>query len=263
MSNETTRNDTRKPQSGKPQSGKSQAARSQSGKSQAARPQSGKSQGAKSQTAKSQSGKSDIVVKKTYKKKNQAQSQEFVRKSLKHSSGFMFSLLVNVLIVFCLIKIFTMAFHFGYSVFGNVAYHPGADKYVVVDIPADSSVLQVGEALEDADIIESKWVFFAKVKIKNLSGYMRNGQFNLSAAMTYDEILDILCPTPKGDSDSDTDSDGVKLHKVEEIDGASSNEGAGVDYVDPEATTEEGEEAGAEGDSETESDDSGYSEDEE
>lgn len=255
MSNETTRNDTRKPQSGKPQSGKSQAARPQASKSQGA-----KSQGAKSQTAKSQSGKSDIVVKKTYKKKNQAQSQEFVRKSLKHSSGFMFSLLVNVLIVFCLIKIFTMAFHFGYSVFGNVAYHPGVDKYVVVDIPADSSVLQVGEALEDADIIESKWVFFAKVKIKNLAGYMRNGQFNLSASMTYDEILDILCPTPKGDSDSDTDSDGVELHKVEEIDGASSNEGAGVDYVDPEASTEEGEEAGAEGETETEDDGSGEGE---
>ncbi len=250
MSNETTRNDTRKPQSGK-----SQAKRPQASKSQGA-----KSQGAKPQASKPQSGKSDIVVKKTYKKKNQAQSQEFVRKSLKHSSGFMFSLLVNVLIVFCLIKIFTMAFHFGYSVFGNVAYHPGADKYVVVDIPADSSVLQVGEALEDADIIESKWVFFAKVKIKNLAGYMRNGQFNLSASMTYDEILDILCPTPKGDSDSDTDSDGVKLHKVEEIDGASSNEGAGVDYVDPEASTEEGEEAGAEGETETEDDGSGEGE---
>ncbi len=250
MSNETTRNDTRKPQSGK-----SQAKRPQASKSQDAKPQ-----GAKSQAAKSQSGKSDIVVKKTYKKKNQAQSQEFVRKSLKHSSGFMFSLLVNVLIVFCLIKIFTMAFHFGYSVFGNVAYHPGADKYVVVDIPADSSVLQVGEALEDADIIESKWVFFAKVKIKNLSGRMRNGQFNLSASMTYDEILDILCPAPKGDSDSDTDSDGVKLHKVEEIDGASSNEGAGVDYVDPEASTEEGEESGAEGETETEDDGSGEGE---
>lgn len=145
------------------------------------------------------SGKSTNTNKKTgtkqstVSKKKQKNTEELVRKGLKKSAGFTWSLLVNVVIVFLIVKLFSYAFNFAYSVFGNVSMSPGSTEYIVVEIPADSSILQIGEALEDAEIIEDKLVFFAKVKVKGYSDKIRSGKFGLSASMTYDEILEIIC----------------------------------------------------------------------
>lgn len=133
--------------------------------------------------------------KSTSKKKvNKKQdTEEIIRRSLKNSTGFMGSLLVNVIIVFFVIKLFVYSFNFAYSVFGDVCKSPGDKEFVVVEVPADSSILQIGEALEKAEIIDDKLVFFAKVKVKGYSDKIRSGKFGLSPSMTYDEILDVLC----------------------------------------------------------------------
>lgn len=116
-----------------------------------------------------------------------------IRKGLKHSAGFAGSLLINVLIVFCVIKVFAYAFNFTYSVFGDVCKSPGDTNYVVVEIPADASILEIGQALVDGEIIEDKYVFFAKVKVKGYGDRIKPGKFGLSASMNYDEILEIIC----------------------------------------------------------------------
>ena len=70
---------------------------------------------------------------------------------------------------------------------------PGDTEYVVVEIPADSSILEIGQALEDGEIIDDKYVFFAKVKVKGYGDKIKTGKFGLSASMNYDEILEIIC----------------------------------------------------------------------
>lgn len=92
-----------------------------------------------------------------------------------------------------IVKLFTYSFNFAYGVFGNVAYHPGSQQYIVVDIPADSSIMEIGSALQDAEIIEDKYVFYAKVKVKGYGNKITSGKYHLSASMTYDEILQIIC----------------------------------------------------------------------
>ena len=116
-----------------------------------------------------------------------------IRKGLKRSAGFTGSLLINVIIVFLIIKIFSYAFNFTYSVFGDVCKTPGDREYVVVEIPPDSSVLEIGQALEDNNIIDDKFVFFAKVKVKGYGDKIKTGKFGLSASMNYDEILEVIC----------------------------------------------------------------------
>ena len=101
------------------------------------------------------------IAKKKTSRKNVRKKEENLRKGLKNSSGFMFSLFVNILIVFLIVKLFTYSFNFAYGVFGNVAYHPGSQQYIVVDIPADSSIMEIGSALQDAEIIEDNYVFYA------------------------------------------------------------------------------------------------------
>ena len=134
----------------------------------------------------------------TSKKKKKKPIEELlspknIRKGLKHSAGFTGSLLINVLIVYFIIKVFAGAFNFTYSVFGEVCKSPGDTEYVVVEIPADSSILEIGQALEDGEVIESKYVFAAKVKVKGYGDKIKSGKFGLSASMNYDEILEIIC----------------------------------------------------------------------
>ncbi|MBQ8923291.1 MAG: endolytic transglycosylase MltG [Lachnospiraceae bacterium] len=125
--------------------------------------------------------------------KKKVQLDEAVRKGFKHTSGFMFSLLINIIIVFVVIRLFSYSFNFAYSVFGDVAKDYSGREYVVIEIPADSSTLQIGKALEDSGIIEDKYVFFAKVRIKKLGGSIKSGKYGLSSSMTYNEIINLIC----------------------------------------------------------------------
>jgi cell division protein YceG involved in septum cleavage len=78
-------------------------------------------------------------------------------------------------------------------VFGDVSYDPGSTTYKVVEIPVDASTLEIGAALEDAGIIEDKYVFWARVKVKGYGNQIYSGTYGLSASMNVDEILNIIC----------------------------------------------------------------------
>ncbi len=127
------------------------------------------------------------------KKKESLFSADNIRKGVKRAAGFTGSLLINVIIVFFIIKVFSYAFNFTYTVFGDVAKSPGSREAIVIEIPADSSILEIGQALEDGEIIDDKYAFFAKVKVKGYGDKIKNGKFGLSPSMNYDEILEIIC----------------------------------------------------------------------
>lgn len=127
------------------------------------------------------------------KKKKRKNADEIARKAFKKTSGFTWGLLVNVIIVFFAVKIFSGAFNFAYSVFGDVALDPLSKEYKLIEVQADSSVMEIGNALEDSGIIKSKYVFYAKVKIKGYGDKIKAGSYGLSASMTYEEILNQIC----------------------------------------------------------------------
>ncbi len=127
------------------------------------------------------------------KKKQKKSTDELVKIGIGKSMGFTGGLLINVVIVFLVIKVFSFSFDFAYSVFGDVAKEPSSREYVIIEIPADSSILQIGEALEDGGVIDNKYAFFLKVKIKDYGSKIVPGKYGLSPSMTYQEILNIIC----------------------------------------------------------------------
>jgi cell division protein YceG involved in septum cleavage len=126
-------------------------------------------------------------------RKQKKRTEDVVNIGLKRSTGFAFSLLINIIILFLVVKLFTFAFNFSYSVFGDVRFDPGSTTYKVVEIPVDASTLEIGAALEDAGIIEDKYVFWVRVKIKGYGSKIYSGKYGLSASMNVDEILTIIC----------------------------------------------------------------------
>ena len=159
----------------------------------------------KSQNSKTEKNIKSNVDSRTNKKSNSKSKQkkkgkgglELFRKGLKDSSGFMWGLFVNLLIAYLIIKLFSLSFNFAYDVFSDTAYKPASDKVVVVNIPADSSALQIGEVREENGIIKNKHVFWAKVKIKGYGPMLKHGKFGLSGAMTYDQIFEEICENNK------------------------------------------------------------------
>ncbi len=135
------------------------------------------------------------------KKKNKKGTDEIVRVGLKRSAGFTFSLFINVIIVYIVIKIFSFSFNFTYSVFGDVAKDPGSREYIIVEIPADSSTLQIGEALVDGGVIDNKYAFWVKVKVKGYGDKITPGKYGLSPSMNYEEILKVICNIEEEEED--------------------------------------------------------------
>ncbi len=129
----------------------------------------------------------------TKKKKKIKNADEIARKTFKRGSGFAFSLLVNIVIVFLAVKMFSFAFNFAYGVFGDVRLDPLDKEYKLIEVPADASILEIGDALQENGIIESKYVFYAKIKVKGYGDKIVSGKYGLSASMSYGEIVDTIC----------------------------------------------------------------------
>lgn len=129
---------------------------------------------------------------KTKKRKKKSVDEQF-RRGFKRASGFSFSLFVNLVIAFFIVKAFSYSFNFAYSVFSDSALNPASQEYKVVEVPADSSVLDIGEALEESGIIKDKYVFFAKVRVKGYGDKIVSGKYGLCASMKYEDIMNTIC----------------------------------------------------------------------
>lgn len=139
----------------------------------------------------------------TKKKKKTKNADEIARRSFKRGAGFTFSLLVNIVIVFLAVKTFSFAFNFAYGVFGDVRLDPLEKEYKLIEVPAEASILEIGSALEENSIIESKYVFYVKVRVKGYGDKIVPGKYGLSASMSYDDILDIICHVGQTDEEED------------------------------------------------------------
>lgn len=147
---------------------------------------------------------------KRKRKRRKKSSDEIVQKGFKRATGFTGGLLVNIIIVYIVVKAFSYSFNFAYSIFGNVCKDPAATAYSTVVIKENSSVMSIGEAIEKAGIIDDKLAFYVKVVLRDCEKEIVPDAYQLSASMDYDEILDVICcveaPEGEGDAASSTDS---------------------------------------------------------
>lgn len=139
---------------------------------------------------------------KRIKKKAYSSPYDTPRKFFKKLAGTTFELFVNLIIIFLVIKLFSYAFNFTYSVFGEAAKDPNSREVINVLIDKDDSIKDVGEKLQDAGVIEDKFAFYVKGKIIKAEGRLIPGKYSLSPSMTLTEIFDEVCPK-KDDEEKD------------------------------------------------------------
>ena len=105
---------------------------------------------------------------------------------------YSFQLLVDTFIILVFIKGFSMSYNFGHDVFFDIAKNPKNTEYVYVSIAPDSSTKTIAETIYDSGVIKNKYVFMAKIKVNELGGKIKAGNYALSQSMTYNEILAII-----------------------------------------------------------------------
>jgi len=135
------------------------------------------------------------VMKKAYKTESR----------LKTALFYAIELLLDVLIIYVIVKGFSLAYSFSYEVFSDSAKNDGDTSIKIVTIQPDSSTMTVSEALYDAGVIKNKYVMMAKIKLNGYGPMIFPGKYALSPSMTYNQIISII--TKSQDSD-DKDSGG-------------------------------------------------------
>lgn len=100
--------------------------------------------------------------------------------------------IVFVLIVKYVIGIATTAYDFGYRVFAEepVSAEPGITY--TVELSEETTPRQVAEALEDYGLVRDKNLFYVQYLVSSSKGKLMPGNYELSTAMTADEMLEIM-----------------------------------------------------------------------
>lgn len=107
--------------------------------------------------------------------------------------------MINMALLFVLVEGFTMAYHFSYKVFADFPYVSTSDTVMNIEIPEGDTPVQVAVLLEQTGVVESKYIFLARVYLGRYGDRIQAGNYQLGPGMTPDEICRKLCGIGSGD----------------------------------------------------------------
>lgn len=113
-------------------------------------------------------------------------------RSMKKVLRFMFGLLINVCILFALVKIFSSSYEFAYEVFATTCKDTGDSKVVAVEILPDSTTMDICNALDEAGVIKNKYAFMLRLRIGDYAAKIMPGTYDLAPSYTNKKIIEIL-----------------------------------------------------------------------
>ncbi len=113
-------------------------------------------------------------------------------RTLKSAMYYTLELFIDVLIVFFIVRSFSVAFDLTYNIFNDSAKDAGATAYVSVEIEKNSSAMDISKALYDAKVIKNKYVMAAKLWLGKYTTDIKAGVYKVRASMTYNEIIELL-----------------------------------------------------------------------
>ncbi len=119
---------------------------------------------------------------------------------------FLGMLIRLLLILLCLYYIYQgalKAYDFGYRIFTEEPVSSGVGVDVEVNIPEGAGAMDIGEILEDRGLIRDHRLFFLQEFLSQYHGKIKPGKYELSTAMTADEMMAVMSPEDDEDSDED------------------------------------------------------------
>lgn len=118
-----------------------------------------------------------------------------------------FSILILLLIGIGLIRVGEYCYGFGFRVFTEppMAEEPGED--IVVLLTDDMSELEVGQMLEEKNLIRDSYLFYTQLKLSAYSGKLLSGTYVLNTSMTPREMMIVLSAGQLEDTETEEPSE--------------------------------------------------------
>lgn len=103
-----------------------------------------------------------------------------------------FKIVITALIIMGILRLGTMAYNYGHSVFQETAVDEEPGRQVEVSIPAGSSEMAIGKILEKKGLVEDWKLFYLQVTVSKYRGKLQPGQYILSTAMKPRAMMAIM-----------------------------------------------------------------------
>lgn len=108
---------------------------------------------------------------------------------------------INVLpIIVILLLIASVYFAFNFYKSSLKPMSSNDKDFIEVEIPSGSSTQDIGEILENKNLIKNKWIFLLKTKTSDDIGSLKAGNYELSKSMDLEEIILSLVSGGKSDN---------------------------------------------------------------
>lgn len=121
--------------------------------------------------------------------KNRRIPRHLIRKKKKNSKAFFILGLLIILILFIGYKGYTAQRNSSLSAQENLS---SAENHVLVEIPPDSGIFDIGKILAREKVISNAFCFSLVAKFSGLGGQLKPGKYNLKKDMSYLEVVKIL-----------------------------------------------------------------------
>ena len=109
-----------------------------------------------------------------------------------------------IIVVMLIMRYSKLAYNYGYHIFNQTAVSSGAGRTVSFTVGSGDSAATIAEHLSSVGLITDKTLFRLQERFSEYHGKEKPGTYELSTAMTPDEMLAIM----SGSNESDEDSQG-------------------------------------------------------
>ncbi len=118
---------------------------------------------------------------------------------VKYLVGAVFETVVKVVVLVVIImyvyRTAATAYDFGYRVFAEEPVSRSGGRIISVAVAGDFSIRGVAEMLQDKGLIMDADLFVIQELLSEYHGKLRPGIYDLSTAMTADEMMEIMSTT--------------------------------------------------------------------
>ncbi|MDF2472292.1 MAG: hypothetical protein K0R92_836 [Lachnospiraceae bacterium] len=130
-------------------------------------------------------------------------SKQTTSQSALKVTSFFVRVLLNIVfymvVIFIIVEASQSAYHFAYSVFGQTTMEAEPGRDIEIQIKSGESTMNVASKLELNRIIENKYSFYVKAKLKK--HVIMPGTYTINTSMTYDQIFSIITVPTAGETD--------------------------------------------------------------
>lgn len=132
--------------------------------------------------------------------------------SIKEIAGSTVELVIKIVfLIFAasyIMRMATAAYDYGFRIFTEEPVSLGEGRIISVNVEEPVSAMEVGKMLEERGLIRDAKLFVMQELLSENHGKMQPGIYDLSTAMTAEEMMDVMAAdAPKeGEEDAEGDS---------------------------------------------------------